>query len=61
MEASKVFYNRVGYILTVQFGEPSEEHICEETAQDFIFLKDLAEPVIGFERLNFSIPAPEQL
>ena len=37
------------------------EHVAEETGDEVILIKDREGHVIGFERLNFSIPAEEQL
>lgn len=50
----KVFYDEVGNTLTVWFGNPEEEHLCEETGDEVILMKDKAGRVIGFEKLNFS-------
>ena len=61
MEQVKVFYDRVGNTLTVWFGNPQEEYICEETGDEVILMKDKTGRVIGFEKLNFSVPAPTQL
>lgn len=54
MAKVKVFYDRVGNTLTVWFGDPQEEYICEETGEEVILMKDKAGNVIGFEKLNFS-------
>jgi hypothetical protein len=61
MEQVKVFYDRVGNTLTVWFGDPQEEYICKETGDEVILMKDKTGQVIGFEKLNFSVPAPTQL
>jgi hypothetical protein len=61
MEQVKAFYDRAGNTLTVWFGEPQEEYTCEETGDEVILIKNRTGQVIGFEKLNFSIPAPEQL
>jgi uncharacterized protein YuzE len=61
MEQVKVFYDHTGNTLTVWFGNPQEEYICEETGDEVILMKDQQGRVIGFEKLNFSVPAPEQL
>ncbi|MBO9343404.1 MAG: DUF2283 domain-containing protein [Roseiflexus sp.] len=58
---SKVFYDRAGNTLTVWFGDPLDEHVCEETGNEVILIKDQSGRVIGFERLNFSIAALEPL
>lgn len=60
MEQVRVFYDRMGNTLTVWFANPSDEFVCEETGNEVILMKDRAGRVIGFEKLNFSIPAEEQ-
>ena len=54
MAEVKVFYDRQGNTLTVWFGNPQDEHICEETGDEVILMKDKSGQVIGFEKLNFS-------
>ena len=49
----KLFFDPVGNTLTVWFGDPDQEHTCEETGNDVILMKDRAGHVIGFEKLNF--------
>ncbi len=61
MEQVKVFHDRAGNTLTVWFGDPQDEYICEETGDEVILMKDRTGRVIGFEKLNFSVPAPAQL
>jgi len=61
MEQVKVYYDRAGNTLTVWFGNPQDEYICEETGDEIILMKDKAGRVIGFEKLNFSIPPSERL
>ena len=61
MEEVKVFYDRVGNTLTVWFGDPQDEHVCEETGNDVILMKDKNGKVIGFEKLNFNLAKPERL
>jgi len=61
MEQVKVFYDRAGNTLTVWFGDPQDEYICEETGDEVVLMKDRTGRVIGFEKLNFSVPVPEQL
>jgi uncharacterized protein YuzE len=60
MAEVKVYYDRVGNTLTVWFGEPQDEYVCEETGDEVILMKDKAGNVIGFERLNFSSDESEQ-
>ena len=52
MAQVKVFYDRTGNTLTVWFGDPQEEYVCEETGDEVILMKDRAGRVIGFEKLN---------
>jgi hypothetical protein len=47
--------------LTVWFGESTKEYICEETGEEVFLMKDKSGTVIGFEKLNFSIPESEKL
>ena len=61
MEQVRVFYDRVGNTLTVWFGDPQDEYICQETGDEVILMKDRTGRVIGFEKLNFSVPASEPL
>jgi uncharacterized protein YuzE len=50
----KVFYDRQGNTLTVWFGDPQQEYVCEETGDEVVLMKDATGKVIGFEKLNFS-------
>jgi hypothetical protein len=50
----KLFFDPVGNTLTVWFGDPDQEHLCEETGNDVILMKDQEGRVIGFEKLNFT-------
>jgi len=61
MAQVKVFYDQVGNTLTVWFSDPNDEYICEETGDEVVLMKDKSGHVIGFEKLNFSVPKPEQL
>ena len=61
MAEVKVFYDRGGQTLTVWFTDPSREHVCEETGDEVVLMKDAAGRVIGFEKLNFSIPKSDSL
>lgn len=51
----QVFYDRIGNTLTVWFGDPRDEYVCEETGDEVVLMKDKAGQVIGFEKLNFSV------
>ena len=55
MAEVKVFYDQKGNTLTVWFGDPQAEYVCEETGDEVILMKDKSGSVIGFERLNFSV------
>jgi len=57
----KVFYDRTGNTLTVWFGNPQDEYVCEETGDEVILMKDQTGRVIGFEKLNFSVAESEQV
>jgi len=61
MAEVKVYYDHQGNTLTVWFGEPTDEHVCEETGEEVVLMKDKAGHVIGFEKLNFSLPQPDKL
>ena len=58
MAEVKVFYDREGHTLTVWFADSSQEYVCEETGEEVVLMKDATGRVIGFEKLNFSIPDP---
>ena len=49
----KVYYDRQGNTLTVWFEDPKREHVCEETGDEIVLMKDRTGKVIGFEKLNF--------
>ena len=53
MEQLKGYYDRTGNTLTVWFGDPSDEYICEEAGDEVILMKDRNQQVIGFEKLYF--------
>ena len=54
MAEIKVYFDREGNTLTVWFGNPEEEYVCEETAEEVVLIKDKSGKVIGFEKLNFA-------
>ena len=49
----RVYYDRAGNTLSVWFDDPKKEHLCEESQDDVLLVKDRRGRVIGFERLNF--------
>lgn len=61
MAQIKVFYDEVGNTLTVWFGNPQDEYVCEETGDEVVLMKDKTGNVIGFEKLNFSSAKPKHL
>lgn len=48
-----IFHDPTGHTLTVWFGAPQSEYICEETGDEVVLMKDRDGQVIGFERLNY--------
>jgi hypothetical protein len=61
MAEVSVLYDREGRTLTVWFSDRHQEHVCEETGDEVVLMKNSAGHVIGFEKLNFSIPDAERL
>ena len=61
MAQVKVYYDRAGNTLTVWFGNPRDEYVCEETGEEVVLMKDKSGQVIGFEKLNFVLPQPADL
>ncbi len=61
MAQVKVFYDKTGNTLTVWFGDPQKEYVCEEAGDEVILMKDKEGLVIGFEKLNFSVSQEDQL
>jgi hypothetical protein len=53
MDKVRVFIDREGNTVSVWFDDPNKEHICEESDDDVVLVKDRRGRVIGFERLNF--------
>ncbi len=56
MEEIRVIMDKKGNTLHVWFDDPSKEHVCEETGDEVIIIKDVEGKVIGFEKLNFTVP-----
>jgi hypothetical protein len=61
MAQVKVFYDQTGNTLTVWFGNPKDEYLCEETGEEIVLMKDRSGHVIGFEKLNFIVPKQDHL
>jgi hypothetical protein len=53
MEKLRVYFDRQGNTLSVWFDDPKKEHLCEESDDDVVLVKDRRGRVIGFERLNY--------
>jgi uncharacterized protein YuzE len=53
MAEVNVYYDPMGRTLTVWFGRPQAEYVCEETGEEVVLMKDHKGRVIGFERLNY--------
>ena len=56
-----MLYDREGRTLTVWFSDRRREHVCEETGDEVVLMKDSTGRVIGFEKLNFSIPDTDRI
>ncbi len=57
----RVYYDSIGNTLTVWFGEEQAEYICEEAGDEVILMKDEEGHVLGFEKLNVSLPSSTPL
>ncbi len=53
MDKISVYFDREGNTLSVWFDDPKKEHLCEESDDDTVLVKDRRGRAIGFERLNF--------
>jgi hypothetical protein len=54
MEKIKVIHDLVGRTLTVWVGDPKQEFISEETADEVVHMKDKNGKIIGMEILNYT-------
>lgn len=61
MAQVRLFHDHSGNTLTVWFGNPQNETICEETGDNVVLMKDKSGQVIGFKKLNFSVASSEPL
>lgn len=57
--ALRVYYDADGKTLTVWFDDPNKEFVAEETGEEVVIIKDRANRVIGFERLNFVLESDQ--
>ena len=53
MTKIKIIHDTQGHTLTVWLGDPAAEHVCEETTEEVVLMKDAAGRVIGFELLHY--------
>jgi hypothetical protein len=53
MDKIKVIHDTLGKTLTVWLDDPAKEHICEETSDEVLLMKDRKGRVIGFELLHY--------
>ena len=56
MDKLRVLYDAEGRTLTVWVGDPTTEAGCDEVDDDTVLIKDERGRIIGFEKLNVSIP-----
>jgi uncharacterized protein YuzE len=61
MDEVKLYYDPIGNTLTVWFGDPKKEYICEETGEEVVLMKDKKGQVIGLEKLNYHGPMNKHL
>ena len=60
MDTIRLVHDVAGSTLTVWLGDPATEHVCEETADEVVLMKDATGRVIGVEILHFH-PANQTL
>mgnify|MGYP001306786978 CR=1 FL=1 len=53
MDKIKVIHDTVGHTLTIWLDDSKREHICEETTDEVVLMKDKTGKVIGFELLHY--------
>lgn len=58
MDKIRLVHDTQGHTLTVWFADPETEHVCEETADEVVLMKDRQGRVIGFELLHYLPPTP---
>lgn len=59
MERIRVIHDIVGGTLTVWFGNPADEFVCEETNEEVVLMKDRGGRTIGLEILHYKPVNPE--
>lgn len=53
MEKIRVIHDPKGHTLTIWWGDPATEAICEEATDEVVLMKDAAGNVIGCEMLHY--------
>jgi hypothetical protein len=53
MDKIQVIHDAAGGTLTVWVDDPAMEHVCEETTEEVVLMKDRTGRVIGFELLHY--------
>lgn len=61
MKKLKVYYDEKGRTLNVWFDDPKKEYVSEEVGDGVILCKDKKGRVIGFEKLNITLPKQKRL
>ena len=59
MDKIRVIHDAAGQTLTVWLDDPAKEHICEETTDEVVLMKDNSGRVIGFELLHYRPASPD--
>jgi uncharacterized protein YuzE len=60
MARVKIIHDREGKTLSVWFDNPEKEHVCEETGEEVLLIKDRQGKVIGFEKINYESDAVDE-
>ena len=53
MDKIRVVHDVAGRTLTVWLDDPGKEHVCGETTDEVVLMKDTQGRVIGFELLHY--------
>jgi uncharacterized protein YuzE len=61
MDKVRVYYDTAGQTLCVWLDDPALEHSAEEADDDTIVMKDATGRIIGFEKLNVTLPSASGL
>ncbi|MBF0319974.1 MAG: DUF2283 domain-containing protein [Nitrospirae bacterium] len=54
MDKVTIYYHKELDTMDIWFGDPKDEHICEEAGEGIILKKNKADMVIGIEKLYVS-------